>query len=43
MLIIEDVPVQRQNIVELIGNGDVVTTAVGTAADALAAFGTKSF
>ncbi len=43
LLIIEDVPVQRQNIVELIGNGDVVTTAVGTAADALAALEQNRF
>ncbi len=37
LLIVEDVAVQRQNIVELIGNGDVAATAVGTGAEALAA------
>ncbi len=37
LLIVEDAPVQRQNIVTLIGNGDVEATATGTAAEALAA------
>jgi HAMP domain-containing protein/CheY-like chemotaxis protein/GAF domain-containing protein len=35
LLVIEDDPAQRQAIVELIGNGDVHTTAVATAEDAL--------
>jgi CheY-like chemotaxis protein len=37
LLVVEDVSVQRQNIVDLIGNGDVVATAVGTGTEALAA------
>ena len=36
LLVIEDDAVQRQTICELIGNGDVHTTAVGSAKDALA-------
>jgi CheY-like chemotaxis protein len=43
LLIVEDDPVQRQNIVELIGNGDVISTATGTAAGALAALGKNRF
>jgi hypothetical protein len=43
LLVVEDVSVQRQNIVELIGNGDVVATAVGTGAEALAALEKKRF
>ena len=43
LLIVEDVAVQRQNIVALIGNGDVVTTAVGTGAEALAALEKNRF
>jgi CheY-like chemotaxis protein len=35
LLVIEDDPAQRQAIVELIGNGDVHTTAVASAEDAL--------
>ncbi len=37
LLVVEDDDVQRSSIVELIGNGDVRTTAVGTGAEALAA------
>ena len=37
LLIVEDDQVQRNSIVELIGNGDVKTTAVGTGAEALVA------
>ena len=37
LLIVEDNDVERQSIVELIGNGDVKTTAVATGAEALAA------
>jgi CheY-like chemotaxis protein/CHASE3 domain sensor protein len=37
LLVVEDDPVQRQTIRELIGNSDVHTTAVGSAAEALAA------
>src|SRR4029453_9350710 len=36
LLIVEDDEVERNSIVELIGNGDVKTTAVGTAEEALA-------
>jgi CheY-like chemotaxis protein/signal transduction histidine kinase/CHASE3 domain sensor protein len=36
LLIVEDDPVQAQSIIELIGNGDVQSTAVGTGAEALA-------
>ncbi|MEH2063730.1 MAG: response regulator [Nostoc sp.] len=35
LLIVEDDPVQAQSIIELIGNGDVHSTAVGTGAEAL--------
>jgi len=35
LLIVEDDPVQAQSIMELIGNGDVQSTAVGTGAEAL--------
>jgi HAMP domain-containing protein/CheY-like chemotaxis protein/GAF domain-containing protein len=35
LLIVEDDDVQRNSIIELIGNGDVESTAVGTGADAL--------
>jgi HAMP domain-containing protein/CheY-like chemotaxis protein/signal transduction histidine kinase len=37
LLVVEDNETQRQSIVELIGNGDVGTTAVGTGAEALSA------
>ncbi|HEY9871857.1 MAG TPA: response regulator, partial [Candidatus Obscuribacterales bacterium] len=37
LLVVEDDDIQRQSIVELIGNSDVSTTAVGTGAAALAA------
>jgi CheY-like chemotaxis protein/signal transduction histidine kinase/HAMP domain-containing protein len=37
LLVIEDDPAQRQNIVELIGNGEVQTTAVETGREGLAA------
>jgi CheY-like chemotaxis protein/signal transduction histidine kinase/CHASE3 domain sensor protein len=43
LLIVEDVSVQRQNLVDLIGNGDVVTTAVATGAEALAALANNHF
>jgi hypothetical protein len=43
LLVIEDNEDQRQSIVELIGNGDVYTTAVGTGAEALAALKAESF
>jgi CheY-like chemotaxis protein/signal transduction histidine kinase/HAMP domain-containing protein len=36
LLVVEDDESERNSIVELIGNGDVVTTAVGTAKEALA-------
>ncbi|WP_373528295.1 response regulator [Nostoc sp.] len=35
LLVVEDDPVQAQSIIELIGNGDVQSTAVGTGAEAL--------
>ncbi len=35
LLLVEDDDVQRMSLVELIGNGDVKTTAVGTGAEAL--------
>jgi CheY-like chemotaxis protein/CHASE3 domain sensor protein len=43
LLVVEDDPVQRQTIQELIGNGDVHTTGVGSAAEALAALSEESF
>jgi len=35
LLVIEDDPVQANSIIELIGNGDVQSTAIGTGAEAL--------
>jgi CheY-like chemotaxis protein len=43
LLVVEDDPTQRQSIVELIGNGEVSTTAVGTAEEALAALDRERF
>jgi CheY-like chemotaxis protein len=43
LLVVEDDAQQRQSILELIGNGDVQTTAVGTAAETLAALNTTQF
>jgi HAMP domain-containing protein/signal transduction histidine kinase/DNA-binding response OmpR family regulator len=43
LLIVEDNDVERNSIVELIGNGDVHTTAVATGADALAAMEAQPF
>jgi CheY-like chemotaxis protein/CHASE3 domain sensor protein len=43
LLIIEDDPVQRQSLVELIGNGDVKTTSVGSGAEALQVLGSARF
>jgi CheY-like chemotaxis protein len=43
LLVVEDDPAQRTSIVELIGNGDVQTTAVGTGAEALEALRTQRF
>ncbi len=43
LLVIEDNEVQRKAIVELIGNGDVQTTAVGSGAEALEALRTTRF
>jgi CheY-like chemotaxis protein len=37
LLVVEDNDVERNSVVELIGNGDVATTAVATGAEALAA------
>ncbi len=37
LLVVEDDPVQRRAIVDLVGNGDVETVAVATGAEALAA------
>jgi CheY-like chemotaxis protein len=43
LLVIEDDEVQRGAVVDLIGNGDVKTTAVGTAEDALNELRTKQY
>ncbi len=43
LLVVEDDDTQRQSIVELIGNGDVATTAVSTGAEALAAIGSQHY
>ncbi len=43
LLIVEDDPVQRQSVADLIGNGDVVATTVGTGAGALSALEAKKF
>ncbi len=43
LLVVEDDDVQRMSIVELIGNGDVVTTAVATGEEALAALKEEPF
>jgi len=43
LLVVEDNDVQRNAIVELIGNGDVHTTAVSSGADALAALANTKF
>ncbi|TMA95908.1 MAG: response regulator, partial [Deltaproteobacteria bacterium] len=43
LLLIEDDQVQRERLVELIGNGDVHTTAVTTAGEALAALRDQRF
>ncbi|HZU82412.1 MAG TPA: response regulator [Polyangiaceae bacterium] len=43
LLVVEDDEIQRKAILELIGNGDVESTAVGTAAETLAALGEKRF
>jgi HAMP domain-containing protein/CheY-like chemotaxis protein/signal transduction histidine kinase len=43
LLVVEDDDTQRMSIVELIGNGDVSTTAVATGEEALAALKEESF
>jgi HAMP domain-containing protein/signal transduction histidine kinase/DNA-binding response OmpR family regulator len=43
LLLVEDDTVQRNSIVELIGNGDVVTAAVSTGAEALEALKTERY
>ncbi len=43
LLVVEDDAVQRESIVTLIGNGDVVTTAVGSGEDALALARERTF
>jgi CheY-like chemotaxis protein/signal transduction histidine kinase len=43
LLVVEDDDVERRTIVELIGNGDVRTTAVATGAEALAALESGPF
>ena len=43
LLIIEDDSVQRESLTDLIGNGDVHTTAVGTAVEALNALAEQHF
>jgi CheY-like chemotaxis protein len=43
LLVVEDDDVQRKAIVELIGNGDVITTAVASAEEALANLDSEPF
>ncbi|UQN09118.1 HAMP domain-containing protein [Deinococcus sp. QL22] len=43
LLVVEDDVLQRESIVELIGNGDVQTTAVSSGAEALAALNNVTF
>ena len=43
LLVIEDDPTQAQSIIELIGNGDVKSTAVHTGTEALALLQSQSF
>ncbi|HEX8139296.1 MAG TPA: HAMP domain-containing protein [Pyrinomonadaceae bacterium] len=43
LLVVEDDDTQRMSIVELIGNGDVVTTAVATGAEAISALKEEPF
>ena len=43
LLVVEDDDAQRMSIVELIGNGDVVTTAVASGEEALAALASEQF
>ncbi|MCV3212284.1 response regulator, partial [Plectonema radiosum NIES-515] len=43
LLVVEDNELQRRSIVELIGNGDVAITAVGTATEALTVLNTTHF
>jgi CheY-like chemotaxis protein/signal transduction histidine kinase len=43
LLVIEDDPVQAQSIIELIGNSDVQSTAVGTGAEALSVLRANRF
>jgi len=43
LLVVEDDATQRRAIIELIGNGDVVTTAVGSAEECLAELHTKHY
>ncbi|WP_193196896.1 response regulator [Nostoc sp. MG11] len=43
LLVIEDDPVQAQSIIELIGNSDVHSTAVGTGAEALSILRSNRF
>jgi HAMP domain-containing protein/signal transduction histidine kinase/DNA-binding response OmpR family regulator len=43
LLVVEDDEVAQQSIIELIGNGDVETTAVGTAAQAMAELRSKHY
>jgi CheY-like chemotaxis protein len=43
LLVVEDDDVQRKAVVDLIGNGDVKTTAASTAAEALAALKERHF
>jgi CheY-like chemotaxis protein len=43
LLVVEDDDAQRMGIVDLIGNGDVITTAVPTGAEALGALNAEQF
>jgi CheY-like chemotaxis protein/signal transduction histidine kinase/HAMP domain-containing protein len=43
LLVVEDNSTERESIVELIGNGDVIITAVGTGAEALKALASEHY
>ncbi|NOT53596.1 MAG: response regulator [Deltaproteobacteria bacterium] len=43
LLVVEDDDAQRQSILELVGNGDVIGTAVGSGGEALTLLDTQSF
>jgi CheY-like chemotaxis protein len=43
LLVVEDDPVQRQSLIELVGGPDIEVTAVGSAAEALQALGERRY